>query len=198
MLTKRPFQVLLLRGSLFHRTDELLNSAVMLLEADNVVAAFLVVRAVMENMAMQHRLIKMLATRNTTDPAEMTEVLNRMIVGVKMQHSIDGEMDYPQPINVMTFIEHFSKENATFKMSFESLCELAHPNHQGVASHYSELDPNPGYVTFGPKPETNRQRKEIALEIMNVCIEIYLVDYLNIARDVEEWVSELKAQPQTA
>lgn len=131
---KLPFFTVCLRECLLFRIVELGEAACKLIRAGELVAAAILIRALLESVA----LIVLLDQRvkNVIENGEITaldDLVSRSLVGCRNQAT-------PlEAINVKTILGHASKKVEGMERVYDELSEIAHPNWGGLLGAYGTL-----------------------------------------------------------
>lgn len=120
---------------MIHRISDIADAAIELYESDQLVAAFILTRAVVETTAMIYWLYqKSRESLEKPDENSFDEFLMKGILGSK-----DGTTKY-ESYNVLTAVDHLDKEFKGLRDMYNTLCEFTHPNWSGVMGSYSKLE----------------------------------------------------------
>ncbi|MGE8941516.1 hypothetical protein ACO2I3_06360 [Leptospira interrogans] len=135
-----------LRQSLTYRLVDLGDAAISQWELGNGLASIVLGRAFLETVALvffvAKRTEKMLAARDL-------DGLNQLAMQVTFGgRSPDWEFPDGPAINVMTALDHMSKEVEGTRKHYESISEIAHPNSQGTQQFYARINHDTGDVTL--------------------------------------------------
>ncbi|MDC7677164.1 hypothetical protein [Asticcacaulis machinosus] len=186
VISKAPYKLLIIRESLIWRTEELARSAIVLWKTDNNVAAALLVRGVMESVALQHKLYSILKGREALTSDSLDDVLMRLLMGYK------NDKAFPEAINIKTLVEKLAKKIPSFSEIYDVLSEIAHPNHKGTANLYTRL----GHDQFNMLITKNSDRmafvKTTILSGMNASLGLFIGEYNMIGEEFEIWLTELE------
>ena len=140
---KVAFKLIVFREALLWRTIALADGAITALEAGQILPSILLARAVQENTAANHYLLKKLEQCVHSDSVtELDDIAMKLLLGSRWsdwEHSA---------VNILSMIDKVEKTIAGFRRSYESLCEYSHPNYSGVALCFSEHS-GPYDVSFG-------------------------------------------------
>jgi hypothetical protein len=188
--SKPGFKVAIIRETLFYRTEELAESALMLLERGNVTAAIFLVRGVLENTALQHKLLKVIKSRKKVHAAEVDTALERLLNGYRQ----DKKLNVPKPFkdqsgayHILTLIEDLGSEVAT---QYANLSEFVHPNASGVAYSFSEYDHAESTAILGKRKEGLKPIHSMANLVLILTLDTYLGEYAQITDHMVEWMGE--------
>lgn len=141
---KTPFKALWQSESANWRFSELADSSLAELKRENYLGASVLIRACLETVSSLWYLnVKIENSLSDTNIGGIDEILDRMLLGSK------NNSETPDSINILTIVDHLEKALPGSKESFESLCELAHPNWLGTSLCFSEPSEDYGAVSFG-------------------------------------------------
>jgi hypothetical protein len=147
--SKIPFKAISLREGLIHRASDLSGLACELYERRRIVPAIIMVRAVMETVAMLYflywRIDQVLTSQELGD---IDQFLMRGIFGWR-----DDTMPM-QPLNVLTAIDRVDKQFEGYRGLYDELSEFAHPNWSGASGAYANLIQNKYAVELGTECST--------------------------------------------
>jgi hypothetical protein len=146
-LKKLPGMAMWYRETMIWRFTELAQDALQKFERKRFASAMVLTRAAVETGAglwYLHEKIKKAIAAN--DLGDLGEKLERLNVGYKEPSAL---AEFPEAVNVMTFVDELNKKIDNFKRSYATLCEYSHPNHQGAAGLFSWPHPDTGLVDFG-------------------------------------------------
>ena len=147
--SKIPFKLLSLRELLLHRISALASPAVQLFENREHVAAVVLVRAVIETVALLfslHRQLK--AFQQSEDVEALDHFLTSGLLASRWE-------DAPYPArSILTFIDHIDRELPGFRATYDSLSEFAHPNWCGVFEAFGQVVPAERLLKLGPSDRT--------------------------------------------
>lgn len=148
--SKTPFQILSLREALIWRTDELLNNALDAFGRKDYSVAAILTRALIENTALQFRLVSIFEKRDTLTSQELSDKIITLLFGSREWS------DGPQAISVLTCVGHLDKEVEGLEKVYNAMSEYAHPNWKGVLGLYSKLDRDNHVAHFGRMREPEK------------------------------------------
>ena len=120
---KAPFQLLCTREALIWRIEELARTACDALERDDLAAAGLLSRAVIESTALAWRLMEVLSDREKLSPQELNDTLIRMLAGSRLWP------DGPQAIQILNCIDRMDKKVPGVRKSYDILDLLRKSGH---------------------------------------------------------------------
>jgi cation transport protein ChaC len=174
--TKIPFKVLLYRDALIWRMTELSRAAFESFEGDKLGSAVILTRAAVETSAAQWYLWRKLnGAVQARTVGDIDKDLMKLVMGSKTNP------DLPQAINVLTFIDHTSKDIDGFREQYDNLSEVAHPNWAGTTLLYSKPDPQSLCADFGANIRGDRGTKQVGALNLSVALMIFERNYALIA-----------------
>lgn len=157
-----PLRVVHLREACYHRVFELADSGCEALKKGDIVVAYLLMRAVMETLAIFWYFVDHVEKAlNYGDMKDLRKILSQMAVGVKSEtgktalqaalakESIEVEEILFSPVHVLKLIDQMGKTIPAFKDQYEFLCEVAYPNSMGLLKAYVKNDWELGVTYFG-------------------------------------------------
>jgi len=133
--SKLPFKLLSVRELFIVRVFDLAESAWCLYKEGKRLSAIVLMRACLETCCLTYYTNKKSKHFLTnSDDREFDDVLNRILFGSK-----DIEKN-PDPINILTVIDHVNKEYDGIRKMYDLLCEYAHPNYRGLLEAYGSTE----------------------------------------------------------
>jgi len=120
------------------------------------------------------------------DLGDLGEKLEKLTVGYKEKTAL---ADFPEAINVMTFVEQLDKKIGGFARAYATLCEYSHPNHQGAAGLFSWPHPNTGMVDFGSNIRESGSHEGICLSNLSAAVMMFDYAYDAIANSMPQLVA---------
>ena len=176
---KIPFKAIDAREALFHRSVELLESAVESLKGDHLVSASLLARAYQETLSILFYINRKCKSAITNkDPSTLDSHLMRVLSGTRRDDK------FRNPISVMTAIDLVEKEIPKFRDMYEELSEYSHPNWHGTSGLFSKYDKENLWVDYGKNIRLSKSvRDGVALSLSinsELFIDIYneFIDFL--------------------
>ena len=143
--SKLPFKSASLRELLIHRVAELAVPAVELFEQRRVLPAIVLVRAVVETVALTFALHKQLESfLGSHDVPAFDEFLMRSTVG--RSRGPDFKL---HGMRIGKLVDDVERVIPGFRKSYDSLSKFVHPNWAGVLGTFGEIDEE----AFEPLPE---------------------------------------------
>lgn len=186
VISKAPYKLLIVRESLIYRTEELARSALLLWKSEDTVASAILVRCIMESVALQHKLYSLLEGRHLMTAISMDETLRRLLMGFK------NDKAFPSAINILALIDQLAKKIPPFRSIYDNLSEIAHPNYTGVAHLYTQR----GHDQFNMRIIKNQDRlthvRQSTLRGMDASLRLFIGEYDAITGLVENWLTELE------
>lgn len=181
---KAPFFVLCIREALIWRCEELGRTALGALKRNDIAAGILLARALLESAAMMVRLRQVLQQREALGVEAVNDTLRRMWLGWK------GDADFPDPINVLTFVDQLDREVPGARKAYDTLSEFAHPNWNGVAGIYCRTDYDQHVASFG-KQLRKSATKAAAANLLCGALDTMESAYNDIADLIPAYLAEL-------
>ncbi len=133
--SKLPFKALAIRELLIHRVSELASSAVENFEIGRVVSGIALTRAVMETGALifelHRRVTQFLVDKN------VEQFDSFLMISLMGSHN---NADLPLAMNVLTVIDRMNKTIDGVRSTYDTLCEVTHPNWAGTMGSFGEID----------------------------------------------------------
>lgn len=145
-ITKTPYHAVLFNAGLSYRAAELAEASLELIHSHRRVAAAVTARALLETSALHYYGVKKIAAAvDGPSFVEADAILYRALVASKAYG--DGSV---QPIQVMTAIDHATKQFTGYRDFYDQLSELAHPNFFGTIAPYAGENETEDQVEFHP------------------------------------------------
>ena len=119
---------------LIWRVEELARCACDSLEREDLAAAALLTRAVMETVALCWKMLDLLQQRDKKSAGELSDLFMRAVSGARNWDQM------PKAFHVMDLVRDVEQRVPGFLASYESLSEFAHPNGQGVFGLFGTID----------------------------------------------------------
>ena len=166
--SKLPFKALDYRETLIWRVTELAQSALETLDQERFASAMLLTRAVVETVAALWYLSKKVGFAVDNDKlGDIDDYLMKLSLG----HRKDDE--FPQAINVTTFVDHVDKEIPGFRRQYDELSEYAHPNYLGTTGLYSHRDHQAFTISYGEKRGAKTAALSIGITNLSVALMLF-------------------------
>jgi len=185
--SKAPFQLLCTREALIWRTEELARTACDALERDDLAAAALLARAMVENAALAWNLMEVLGDRKRLSPQELNETLVRMLVGSRLWP------DAPQALQILGCADRMDKTVPGVRKSYDILSEIAHPNWRGVFGMYAKTDEVKFTAHFGRGLRSNEGTKGAIVTALLGALGLFELAYNRILDGMPEFLAELES-----
>lgn len=165
-ISQIAMQVAILQQSLLYRIVSLAAATARNWNVGNVLGAALAARALLETIALAHRVegeLSDFAAKGDWDG------LHKHAVNLTFA-TRDEEMKARDPAiqakNVVTYIDHFDKVMPEIKKHYEFLCEWCHPNVFGHYGAFASYDKEANIVTFC-------ERKMYCHEMLDAILAVY-------------------------
>jgi len=184
---KLPGVAMWYRESMIWRFTELAQEAFDNLNRKRFAAAMVLTRAAVETGAglwYLHTKIKNAIAAG--DLGDLGEKLKKLTVGYKEKTAL---ADFPEAINVMTFVEQLDKKIDNFARAYATLCEYSHPNHQGAAGLFSWPHPDTGLVDFGSNIRGAGTHEAICALNLSAAVMMFDHAYTAIAKSMPRLVA---------
>jgi hypothetical protein len=141
--SKAPYKVLVIRGALAWRTEEMARNACDALERADRAVGITLARSIIENTALLWRLGKILEGRAAQKLDTLNDMLTPMLLGFR------SEADFPQAVNVLSLIDRLDNEIPGVRRAYDSFSEAAHPNYGGASGLYTHTNHEQYRTIFG-------------------------------------------------
>lgn len=138
-----------LRAVVLARFRELTCASISCIEAEQPAAAITLVRGAIECMIMLHDLKKNLARVVQAPNLDSAAALDKFV-----QTALYGRrymQDGFQAVSIMTRLDRLAKELPAIKEVYENLCEVAHPNSDGLVGLYMRYSEATDEIVFDSK-----------------------------------------------
>jgi glutathione-specific gamma-glutamylcyclotransferase len=191
--TKIPFKTLIYRAALMWRMAELSRSAMEHFESSKLTSAIQLTRAAFEtSAALWYLRGKLDAAVESQTIGDIGAFLMRLLMGSR------NNPDLPQPINVMTFVEHVEKDIKGFRQQYDGLSEFAHPNWAGTSLLYSRPDSVNGWTDFGANIRASDNIRQIGVLNLSVALGMVERSYSHIGDVMPSFVALCEKQWDTS
>lgn len=188
-----PCRALQLREACFHRVTELAESAYDAFKKDNYVAAYILMRGVIETVALFWYFCDQIADALTTqDLDHLKEMLSKVLAGAKATKAKEAGWSL-DPVHILTFIRHVAKKVPPFADHYDFLSEVAHPNAAGLIKAYVRNDWDKGVVYFGKEHGKLGSHLEFDLEALIVILNSFMDLYDRSAPQLEKFLEFCEA-----
>lgn len=186
-----PLRAVVFREACLHRIAEISESAYQAFGKDNLIAALILSRAIMETEALfwgfVSELEEALKSRNIE---KIRKFLTGCLLGVKSPQlkllkspeNVDLIID---PTNILTLIDKMNKKIPHYRFHYDSLSEFTHPNAAGTVDAFVSLDHEARIARLGK----NRSKlvPELALPQLNAALTAFLDVYDYSAKLLEQF-----------
>lgn len=188
-LSLDPVRALHLREACLHRITELTESAYDGFKNGNLVTGYLLARAIYETLALFWYFIDQIkASLESGDLEELRDILTKMLVRSKvetiqknvvdiLEQSKEGLDETLDLIYVSKLIKHVAEKIPPFKMHYDFLCEITHPNAMGLIKAYVRNDYQAGKVYFGKEQGRFAGHLGMDLEALIIVLESFVDSY---------------------
>lgn len=138
--SKVAWKFAVLRQSLTYRLVDLGEGVVGAWNEQNLLSSVVLARAFLETVALTHSVT--LRMRKAVDCRDI-DMLDNLVVqesfGTRQLDLIE-EHGWPKATNVLTALDHMSKEVDFVRKYYDNVSEIAHPNAFGLGQFYSTID----------------------------------------------------------
>jgi len=183
--SKAPFQLLCVRETLYWRVEELARGACDGLERDDLAAAALLARGVIESVGLAWQLLELLQERNKHSAKTLNDLLMRAFSGSRRWEEM------PKPYHVMDLVRLVDKLVPGYLASYEALSEIAHPNGLGVFGLFGTIDKERYVVHFGRNREKTYSTRGLIAEALLGAIGLFEPAYNRMADELPKFLDEL-------
>jgi hypothetical protein len=183
---KAPYKALAIREALIWRTEELARTAYARLGEDDLAAAILLTRGVVECAALMARLTDVVRERGSSSAGDLSALLDKMLFGWK------GDPEFPEAFNVQTLIKHLDRRTPGVGRAYDHLSEIAHPNWSGVSGLFAWTDKAEFTTYFGHPKERRISALNHCVLAFSASLSLFELDYNNLAELMPGWLSELE------
>ena len=135
-VTKAYYKLDSLRQVLLHRIVDLADSANALAEEGRILPAIVLTRSLIETVSALYYARK--KARDAADKGALSafdDDVMRLLLGSKSPSPGREE----KAVNVLTMVDHIAKEVDLFRVSYDEMCEFAHPNWSGAFGSYGQI-----------------------------------------------------------
>jgi len=186
-LKKLPGIAMWYRETMIWRFSEVAQEAFDNLNRKRFAAAMVLTRAAVETGAglwyLHEKIKKAIAAGELCD---LGEKLEKLTVGYKEQSAL---AEFPEAINVMTFVEQLDKKIDGFARAYATLCEYSHPNHRGAAGLFSCPHDDTGLVDFGSNIRELNTHELICALNLSAAVMMFDHSYAAIANSMPKLVA---------
>jgi hypothetical protein len=148
-----PYKVLDYRGAITWRFAEFARASLDAFAREQYAAAILLARGAMECAAsLWYLYSKVDETVSGGSLDDLDRCVMRLLLGRKKKpDDLPPDVDAPDAINVMTFLDHIDKKmkGVGFRDHYEQLSEIAHPNWEGALGLFAHHDSANGWTDLG-------------------------------------------------
>jgi hypothetical protein len=170
--SKIPMKVVVLRECFLFRMHDLGRSAVILLDQDCRIPAYVLVRSILETMAYFYMFFEKV---EEVDANKSTGDINEFLEKMMVSFSGTAERNY-MPREAMKRIETIIPN---FYEHYQFYCDFAHPNTAGLIGAYSAFDRNTTTVTFS-LDVPHEGILQTSWGIIYTTLDLFLIYYNNI------------------
>ena len=167
--SKTPYIALCFRDAQYCRFEELFRAACDLFERDDVVAANLCVRAMIETAASIWFAMELIQSKVETG---LSGKLHKKMVQLLLGQRLEPETELPVSINILTIIDHADKKIPKLRKNYDRLSEFAHPNWSGALGAYGSRDEDTLITWFKPNKSDLAPVKRIGLSLTILSVQM--------------------------
>ena len=175
---KIPFNALCIREVLLYPVSELADAALTCFRQDQLVAAAILTRALLESVALLYWLYKEVKGAVASGATgKIDEFLGRAVVGTRNKST---------PLlahNVMDAIDVVTQDMEHYRKLYEELCEIAHPNWAGGLGAYAKLNREMVWYELG----TSRLPRLLILGPLVTSLEFFIEFYDRLPPHLKEF-----------
>lgn len=186
-LSKLPYMVMAFVNAMNWRMKECAEAALMLLETDLTHPSLMLIRGTMENAAITIRLADVV--QEVVSKEAIEEGIDEMLMRVFFGNNYRKDEPFTDPDDERLKAERIGKHIKRaeelypgFQRNYSCLCELVHPNYDGVSQSFSFLNIEEGYTTFGPQLKTSHDLYEAFTSTIVLALTVYL-DQIKLIND---------------
>jgi hypothetical protein len=181
-ISKIPFKVLSIRELMIWRVSDLSESAIKLIENFKIVGAIIVIRSIIESVALIYYLLTKVENSIENKSIEgLDDKLMRLLLGGRLAES-DAES-----INVLTLVDHLSKIAPGVRKYYDDLSEFAHPNWSGSLGSYGTINKNEMKLEMGILKDLNSYPYEVALNSLIASLDSFRIFYNDLANHIPKF-----------
>jgi cation transport protein ChaC len=174
--SKLPMKAMVYREVLAWRMAELSSSALENLEKENLASSIILIRSAIETTAGLWYLGAKLDDAVTRQlQGDIDEYLMKLLMG----HRLASE--FPQAINVLTFVDRVNKDIEGFREQYDNLSEFVHPNWAGTSLLYSKPDLTNLWTDFGKNIRSLNNIKQVGALNLSVALKTFERTYNEVA-----------------
>jgi hypothetical protein len=196
---KAPWRVILLRESVAWRLQDLLEQSYLLSTSGGLLGALILLRSAFETVAVLIYLNNSMRSviAGNMNFHDFSEKTSQLLIG-----SRDKTTSH-ESINILTILKGADKRYPDLLHWYTALCEIAHPNYEGMLLGYSKADQANHVTTFENRwAELYGLTHESKLQAcLNVFVSEYCEESIASFEALEQWIeahdSELEASKPT-
>lgn len=167
-----PYKILLARETLLYRAVDLGEASCMCFKENNIVSGACLSRALQETIAVlfyvNRKSKKAIIDK---DLNHLDEYTMKVLLGSKDDKSM------PDPVNILTMIDHVDKEIPKFRTIYNKLSEIAHPNWHGTLGIYSHPENEKRIMTLGANTRLEDITRGKGVSALNAGLEVLIFVY---------------------
>lgn len=186
---KTPFKFICFREALLWRTEDLARNALERFRAGELLSGLVLTRCVSESAAaMWYIMEKIKAAIHQQATADLDNTAMRMLLGNKV------ESDLPDPVNVLTMVQHAEKAMPGVEKQYLLLCEYAHPNWTGTTLLFSETNAENHRTNFGRYRRGGKSAELIGLSSLNAALVMFQHAYNQVSNSMSRFIDICEAE----
>lgn len=179
---------IIIRESLFWRLTDLMEQAKLLIDHHHVLGARILIRSGLETVAVliylnqkTHQVLQ-----EGTSFHDFSDITANLLLGSK-----DGSTPRSS-INILTILENSEGQYPGILKMHQMLSESAHPNWEGIALGYYEIDHEEFVTNFRNKwgEITGKQQTDLILLCMDIFENEYQDIWPRLFKEMEKWIEE--------
>jgi hypothetical protein len=178
--SKTAWKLAMLQQSLLYRVCALASGAADAWNANNVAAAAILARALMETVALteflRNELLRLREPMTLVAANAIDEICSQQLFSTKDENAVAGGYGH-MARNILTYVDKFDKKIPSIRDAYDFLSEWVHPNGAGHLQTYGAINKETGLVTF----------HESALQVRGIQGHIIacfvLIEFVELAMD---------------
>jgi hypothetical protein len=151
--------------SALYRICDLAKATLTCYDNNQLIPAAILSRSVMETTSVFYGLLKQIeATVKEKDAASLDAIIMKFTYAVGFVDDV-----FPKVVNILTHCNRVDRELPGFRKVYDNLCEVTHPNHDGIVGFYRTLHKETRCLEMTESP--------IAVK----CVDMYICAALDIS-----------------
>ena len=192
-LSKHPYKIMTFINAMNWRMKECAEAAVLLFESELTHPALMLVRSAMENAAITIKLSDIV--REAIEKKEVTDRDGDSLMRLLFANNYSKNDSFIEPDDERWKAErigkHVKRADALypgFKSYYGNLCEIVHPNSDGVGQSYSLLHIDDDTTDFGPMLNETHELYDAFTITLVLSLSIYLNQIDVIDDNLEDFI----------